>query len=95
MKRLILGLGIGISILATSAMANYNKGFKYYTKYIKRKTGIKAPVFINKVLKVKMPNEVVKKFQNWKEVEEALKNYLIKEKKWTPEKVDKLFKTSA
>ena len=71
-------------MLATSAMASYNKGFKYYKKYVVFKTGIKAPEFNDNVLKATLPNQVAKKLDNWNEVEKNLKNYLIKEKKWTP-----------
>jgi len=47
-KLLISGLVVG-SLLGSLAFADYNTGFKYYNKYIKRKAHLKSTEFIKKL----------------------------------------------
>jgi hypothetical protein len=60
MKRLgkILVAGALVASLGvTAAMADYNKGYKYFNKYVKAKAGIKGTDFI-KMLEIKSPDDV-------------------------------------
>ena len=57
------GILLGLSLIMTTALADYNKGFKYYSKYIKRKAHIKAPQFI-KMLGVQTPDELKALFKD-------------------------------
>ena len=55
-KLLVAGAIIaGLSV--TSAMADYNKGFKYYNKYIKKKSKLKSKAMID-LLGVKTSSEL-------------------------------------
>jgi len=59
----ILVAGAIVASLGTALFADYNKGYKYYDKIIKRKTHIKAPEFV-KILGVQTPDELEKLFEN-------------------------------
>ncbi len=73
LSRLFVAGAIALSFTATAALADYNKGYKYYSKYIKRKAHIKAPEFI-KVLGVQTPDELKALFKdNGKPLIEKLK----------------------
>ena len=63
LSRLFLAGALALSFTATTALADYNKGFKYYSKFIKRKAHIKAPQFI-KILGVKTPDELKALFKD-------------------------------
>jgi len=70
---LILAGIIGAGLSASVAMADYNAGFKYYSKFIKRKAHLKAPKFV-KALGVKSADEVKALFKdNGKPLIEKLK----------------------
>ena len=62
-SRLFVAGAIALSFTATTALADYNKGYKYYDKYIKRKSHIKAPEFIE-ILGVQTPDELKELFKN-------------------------------
>jgi len=47
----------------TTAFADYTKGFKYYNKYVKKKSHIKSTQLI-KILGVKTPDELKELFKN-------------------------------
>jgi hypothetical protein len=51
----------GLSV--TSAMADYNKGFKYYNKYVKKKSKLKSKAMLDK-LGVKTTAELEKLLAN-------------------------------
>jgi len=71
-KLLVAGALIA-TVGGTALFADYNKGYKYYTKFIKRKAHIKAPEFI-KILGVKTPDELKALFaDNGKGLIEKLK----------------------
>jgi len=61
-KLLVAGALIA-TVGGTALFADYNKGYKYYDKIIKRKTHIKAPQFI-KILGVETPDELEELFAN-------------------------------
>ena len=63
LSRLFVASAIALSFTATAALANYNKGFKYFSKYIKRKAHITAPNFI-KVLNVQTPDDLKALFKD-------------------------------
>ena len=63
LSRLFVASAIALSFTATTALADYNKGFKYFSKYIKRKAHITAPNFI-KILGVKTPDELKALFKD-------------------------------
>ncbi|QCI29202.1 hypothetical protein C6V80_01980 [Caminibacter pacificus] len=44
--KLLLAGAIATGLTVSVAMADYNVGFKYYSKFIKRKAHIKAPKFV-------------------------------------------------
>jgi len=50
-------------LFVTTASADYNKGFKYYNKYVKKKSGLKSTQLI-KALGVKNVDELNKLFEN-------------------------------
>jgi len=50
-------------LFVTTASADYNKGFKYYNKYVKKKSGVKSTELI-KMLGVKSIDELNKLFEN-------------------------------
>jgi len=50
-------------LLATTASADYNKGFKYYNKFVKKKSHIKSTQLI-KLLGVKTPDELKALFKD-------------------------------
>ncbi|MRJ06785.1 MAG: hypothetical protein C6I01_04625 [Epsilonproteobacteria bacterium] len=71
-KVLVAGV-IATGLLATSALADYNKGYKYYNKYVKKKAHLKSTQLI-KVLGVKTPDELKALFaDNGKGLIEKLK----------------------
>lgn len=73
LSRILVAGAIAGGLLVTTAMADYNKGFKYYSKYIKRKTHIKAPQFV-KILGVQTVQDLKKLFaDNGKPLIEKLK----------------------
>ena len=51
----------GLSV--TSAMADYNKGFKYYNKYIKKKSKLKSKAMLD-LLGVKTASDLEKLLDN-------------------------------
>jgi len=61
--KLIAAGAIIAGLSVTSAMADYNKGFKYYNKYIKRKAHLKSPQML-KILGVKTSAELEALFAN-------------------------------
>ncbi|EDM24579.1 hypothetical protein [Caminibacter mediatlanticus] len=73
LTKILVASAIGISLTASVALADYNKGFKYYTKYIKKKAHIKAPQFV-KILGVQSVDELKALFKdNAKPLIEKLK----------------------
>ena len=48
LKKLVVAGLVSASFLATAALADYNKGFKYYNKYIKKTTHVKSTEFLKK-----------------------------------------------
>ena len=73
LSKILIASAIGLSLTTSVALADYNKGFKYYTKYIKRKAHIKAPQFI-KILGVNSVDELKALFKdNGKPLVEKLK----------------------
>ena len=73
LSRLFVAGAVALSFTATAALADYNKGYKYYDKYVKRKSHIKAPQFI-KILGVQTPDELKALFKdNAKPLIEKLK----------------------
>jgi hypothetical protein len=61
--KLIAAGAIIAGLSVTSAMADYNKGFKYYNKMIKKKAHLKSTQML-KVLGVKTSAELEKLFAN-------------------------------
>jgi len=55
-KMVVAGLLLA-ALSASVAMADYNKGFKYYQKYVKRASGIKGTDFL-KVIGVQTPDQL-------------------------------------
>jgi hypothetical protein len=55
-KALLAG-ALVLSLSATAALADYNKGYKYYNKYVKAKAGIKGTDFL-KLVGIKSPEDV-------------------------------------
>jgi hypothetical protein len=51
------------SLGVTAAMADYNKGYKYYNKYVKRKTGVKGTEFL-KIIGANSPEDVEALFKD-------------------------------
>jgi len=46
----LIAAGVIIAGLSmTSAMADYNKGYKYFNRYVKNKTGLKSTALIDKL----------------------------------------------
>jgi membrane-anchored protein YejM (alkaline phosphatase superfamily) len=56
LTKIVMALLAG-SILASTAMADYNKGYKYFQKYVKKASGIKGTDFL-KVAGIKTPDQV-------------------------------------
>ena len=56
-KMVVAGLLLA-SVSASVAMADYNKGFKYYQKYVKRASGIKGTDFL-KIIGVQTPDQLM------------------------------------
>jgi hypothetical protein len=54
-KMIVAGLLLA-SVSTTAAFADYNKGFKYYQKYVK-KTGVKGTTFL-KLIGVQTPDQL-------------------------------------
>jgi hypothetical protein len=46
LAKLLVGAAVVAGLTASVAMADYNKGFKYYNKYVKKKSHIKSTQFI-------------------------------------------------
>jgi hypothetical protein len=59
----LLAAAIAAGLTASVAMADYNKGFKYYNKYVKRKAHLKSTQFI-KALGVKTVDELKALFKD-------------------------------
>jgi hypothetical protein len=73
LTRLILAGAIAAGLSASVAMADYNKGFKYYDKFVKRKAHLKSTQMI-KVLGVQTVDELKALFKdNGKPLVEKLK----------------------
>ena len=73
LSRILIASTIGLSLATSVALADYNKGYKYYSKYIKAKAHIKAPQFI-KILGVNSVDELKALFKdNGKPLVEKLK----------------------
>ena len=49
LKKLAIAGLVSVSFLATAALADYNKGFKYYKRYITRTTHVTATQFVKKL----------------------------------------------
>jgi len=47
--KLLLGAVLVAGLTANVAMADYNKGFKYYNKYVKKKSHVKSTQFIKAI----------------------------------------------
>ena len=66
MKRLAKMLVAGVllaSVTATMAFADYSKGFKYYSKYVKRASHVKGTEFL-KIAGIKTPQDVKALFKD-------------------------------
>ena len=73
LTKLLVAGAVVAGLTASVAMADYNKGFKYYNKYVKRKAHIKSTQFI-KALGVKTVDELKALFaDNGKPLVEKLK----------------------
>jgi len=73
MAKLILAGAIAAGLSVSVAMADYNVGYKYYNKYVKKKSHIKSTEMI-KVLGVNTVDELKALFQdNGKPLVEKLK----------------------
>jgi hypothetical protein len=71
-KILVAG-AIATGLVVTTAFADYDKGYKYYTKYIKKKSGLKSTQLIQ-VLGVKTVDDLKALFaDNGKPLVEKLK----------------------
>jgi len=71
--RLLVAAAVATGLSVSVAMADYNKGYKYYNKYIKKKSGLKSTQLI-KVLGVKTADELEALFKdNAKPLIEKLK----------------------
>jgi len=71
--KLIAAGAIIAGLSMTSAMADYNKGVKYYNRYVKNKTGLKSLTLIKK-LNIKTADQLDKLLANHaKGLIEALK----------------------
>jgi len=55
-KMLVAGVLLA-ALSTTAAFADYEKGFKYYQKYVKRLSGIKGTEFL-KLLNIQTPDDV-------------------------------------
>ena len=55
--KLLVAGAIIAGLTVTSAMADYNKGFKYYSKYIKKKSKLKSKAMLD-LLGVKTTSEL-------------------------------------
>jgi ribosomal protein S3AE len=62
MKLIIAGFVVS-GLIGSVAFADYNRGFKYYNKYIKRKAHIKSTELI-KILDVNTTDDLNKLFEN-------------------------------
>jgi len=62
-SKIALAAVLAGGLFITTAFADYNKGFKYYNKYVKKKSGIKSTQLI-KILGVKSLNDLDKLFEN-------------------------------
>jgi hypothetical protein len=73
LSKLAVAAFIAGGLLVSTASADYNKGFKYYNKLVKKKSGIKSTQLI-KLLGVKSPDELKALFKdNGKGIIEKLK----------------------
>ena len=73
LSRLFVAGAIALSFTATTALADYNRGFKYYNKYVKKKSHIKSTQLI-KILGVQTVDELKALFKdNGKPLIEKLK----------------------
>ncbi|WP_024787766.1 MULTISPECIES: hypothetical protein [unclassified Lebetimonas] len=61
-KMLVAGALLA-SVTATMAFADYNKGFKYYEKYVKRMSHIKGTKFL-KIIGAQTPDDINALFKN-------------------------------
>jgi hypothetical protein len=61
-KMLLAGV-IATGLVATTALADYNKGFQYYKKYIKRTSHLKSTQLI-KILGVQTPDQLKALFKD-------------------------------
>ena len=62
-KKFFSIISIGLFLIGTNVYADYNLGYKYYKKYIKLDTGIRAPDFIN-LLNINSEDEIDDLFKN-------------------------------
>jgi hypothetical protein len=73
LSKVLVAGAIASGLLVSTAMADYNVGFKYYKKFVKRKTHIKAGEFV-KILGVQTVQDLKKLFtDNGKPLIEKLK----------------------
>ena len=70
MKR-VISIFASVAFFATALMADYNTGYKYFSKYIKRKTHIKSPELL-KILKVQTADELKALFENKEELHKRI-----------------------
>ncbi len=63
LSKVLVAGAIASGLLVSTAMADYNVGFKYYNKYIKRKAHLKSPQLIAK-LGVKTVDELKALFKD-------------------------------
>jgi DNA-directed RNA polymerase beta subunit len=63
LAKLLVGAAVVAGLTASVAMADYNKGFKYYNKYIKRKAGLKSTQML-KALGVNTTDELKALFKD-------------------------------
>jgi len=74
LAKLVVAGVIATGLMATTAMADYNKGYKYYNKFVKNKSHVKSTEMI-KILGVKSPDELKELFKdNGKGLVEKLKS---------------------
>jgi len=62
-SKIVTAALIAGGLFVTTASADYNKGFKYYNKYVKKKSGIKSTQLI-KILGVKNVDELKALFKD-------------------------------
>jgi len=83
-KKLLSIISLGFFLIGTNVYANYMVGYKYYRKYIKLNTGLRAPDLLN-LLQITSENDIDNLFKNngkllFKKAHEMRKEYPSLEK---------------